>query len=62
LSVNLADRKQIIHNNLTSFDANIGTDHYLLLSGLVRGGLNYQLQITRLPFPGPEEWAMMLLS
>lgn len=54
LTANIANRTAIFsktHNGLTSFEAVSGTDYYLLLSGQVRAGTTYQLQLSQVPLP-----------
>lgn len=54
LTANIANRTAIFsktHNGLTTFEAVSGTDYYLLLSGQVRGGTTYQLQLSQVPLP-----------
>ncbi len=54
LTANIADRHSILSTtnaSVNTFEANSGTDYYLLLSGLVRGNQTYQLQLSQVPVP-----------
>ena len=56
LTANIANRSSIIsttQDGFSTFEASIGTDYYLLLGGLVRGGVTYQLQVSQVPLPAP---------
>ena len=54
LTANIANRTAVFsttHDGHLTFDAVSGSDYYLLLSGLVRGQTNYQLQLSQVPLP-----------
>lgn len=54
LTANIFNRTSIISTTnvgISTFEASSGTDYYLLLSGLVRGGQTYQLQVSQVPLP-----------
>ncbi|MGR8930280.1 MAG: hypothetical protein ACU836_06535 [Gammaproteobacteria bacterium] len=55
LTAKIADRTAFLtttHDGQTNFNASNGEDYYLLLSGYVRGGTTYQLQLSEVPLPG----------
>jgi len=54
LTANIFNRTSILSTTnagISTFEASSGTDYYLLLSGLVRGGQTYQLQVSQVPLP-----------
>jgi len=54
LTANIVNRTSILSTTnagISTFEASSGTDYYLLLSGLVRGGQTYQLQVSQVPLP-----------
>jgi hypothetical protein len=54
LTANIFNRTSILSTTnagISTFEASSGTDYYLLLSGLVRGGQSYQLQVSQVPLP-----------